>query len=370
MSFTVSKRLIFVLTTVLTICIATIVWTYYNSASRNGMAPMQSSVQRYGEKLPNVRDFSYSKNVSCPELSQLKLAFVTALVHDYEHSCKEPVSQSVSVDFLAYTDKHFHEAYGVKTPNTTYNKWKRLDAEPYRYGVLLRDQNSAYHNSLRNNQHPFNRAKVFKLNLHRLPELQKYHILIWLDATLQITNPKTAELMIDYLCRQDRNFVGFEQPYRMNLKDELVASLGSGKYKTKTLHDLPQPVQDVESQYVTLVALFMSLIICCNTLRRYQHFLSEGFHDKHFGPDPRNPKRYHSVHNTAFLALNMLREETHDFMEKWWLQNLLYTTQDQLSFPYVAWALNVQPYGLPDDIINGTFLQNDLYVKLPHHTRK
>lgn len=81
------------------------------------------------------------------------------------------------------------------------------------------------------------------------------------------------------------------------------------------------------------------------------------------------PKHHHIVRNTAFLALNMLREDTHLFMEKWWWQNLRYTTQDQLSFIFLAWALNVDPYGLPDATITGDFLKNDLYTKLDHHMR-
>lgn len=217
-------------------------------AFRNGIQPVNLSVFTDFDQSPDRRKPSYAKQVSCPPLSEVKIAFVTALTHEYEHSCKEPVSQSIPVDFLAYTDKHFHDAYGVKAPNVTYNKWTRIDAEPYRYGVLPRDVNPAYHNSLSNNPHPFNRAKVFKLNLHRLPELQKYHIIIWLDATLQITNPNTAQIMFEYLCNHGRNFVGFEQPGRTNLSDEVVASLGSGKYKTPILHDLPQPIQDVEAQ--------------------------------------------------------------------------------------------------------------------------
>eukprot|EP01033_Poteriospumella_lacustris_P008223 gene8223-5924_t len=331
----------------------------------------------------------------CPPLSELRIAFVTTLIGTYEHSCKEPVDQSLPVDFIAYTDTVFHSTFGANNSKVAYNKWKRVDADRYRFGLDERDRSPEDVNSLLKNQHPFNRAKVFKLNLHRLPELKGYHIVIWLDATLKIINPETAAYMVEYLCgyanvvkshrrvvrpyaRQKRfnhtvprdvefdartyrpsPIVSFEHDNlrRNGLADEVMASAHLPKYSSTEFDSMAQPIQNVTHQY--------------------ERYRDEGYADSFFERDgnykPKMidgpPERYRAVFCTALVALNMQRPETATFLNLWWQQNLVYTTQDQVSFPYVAWKLNIHPYQLPDNRIHGTALHNDLYFKTWHHQR-
>lgn len=224
----------------------------------------------------------------CPPLPELRIAFVTALIDTYEHSCKEPAGQTLPVDFIAYTDAVFHSTFGANNSRVAYNKWKRVDADRYRLGLDERDRSAADVNALTQNQHPFNRAKLFKLNLHRLPELKDYHLVVWLDATVKLINPDTAAYIVEYLCgyanvagpprrvvgpyaRQRRYnhtvprdvlfdpqsyrpapVVSFEHDNlrRNGLADEVAASAQLPKYSSTQFYALAQPVQNVTRQYV------------------------------------------------------------------------------------------------------------------------
>lgn len=102
---------------------------------------------------------------------------------------------------------------------------------------------------------------------------------------------------------------------------------------------------------------------------RYASYLAEGYRDDHFGRRPSNPKAFRSVFVTNFFALNMLRPETHQLCELWWMQNLIFTTQDQVSFTYALWKLGLLPYTFPDERIHGGSANNDLFEKSGHGHR-
>lgn len=187
----------------------------------------------------------------CPPMHELKIVFVTALIDDYEKSCKEPAIQTIPADFIAYTDSVF-DNMAAPHREVAYNKWKRVNADSYRYGLLARDNFTSFHNAMTNNQHSFNRAKVIKLNLHRLPELKPYHIVIWVDGTTVIRNNETAAIMAQYMCQEQRNFLVFEHGERGGLDDEVFMSMHMNRkiarYATTHFLNQDQPYQDVDKQ--------------------------------------------------------------------------------------------------------------------------
>ena len=69
---------------------------------------------------------------------------------------------------------------------------------------------------------------------------------------------------------------------------------------------------------------------------------------------------------TNFIAFNMLKRETCKLLSEWWDQIMLYTTQDQVSLPYVLWHNKIKPYSLPNDVFDGSFENNSYYVKAIH----
>ena len=62
----------------------------------------------------------------------------------------------------------------------------------------------------------------------------------------------------------------------------------------------------------------------------------------------------------------MSNPQTFKFLDEWWLQNLIFTTQDQLSFPYSLWKHRILPYTLPSKNITGNAIKNNLFHQLPH----
>jgi len=79
-------------------------------------------------------------------------------------------------------------------------------------------------NSLKRNRHPFNLAKVFKMQFYRFFDLTKYRSAVWLDGTIQIIGPQTAGLVFHLLAEQGRNLVTFEDNRRGLLSVEAVDS--------------------------------------------------------------------------------------------------------------------------------------------------
>lgn len=190
-----------------------------------------------------------------------------------------------------------------------------------------------------------------KMNLHRLPELRGYHILIWVDGTVKIHNEKTVEILYDSICRKGHNILVFEHSAKHDLAEEVQSAKMSSKYTSVSLNNEAQPPQFVDRQYAT--------------------YLREGFNDSFFGrsTDRSGQNRYRSVFVTNFVAFNMLRKESHVVLEKWWLQNLMYSTEDQVGFPYALWKLRILPYTLPDNDIKGSFTYNTLFKSMQHAKR-
>lgn len=56
---------------------------------------------------------------------------------------------------------------------------------------------------------------------------------------------------------------------------------------------------------------------------------------------------------TGFIIFDNQNAEVSHFLDFWHLHNLIYTTQDQITFPFVVFKTNVYPYTLPDGEING-----------------
>ena len=70
-----------------------------------------------------------------------------------------------------------------------------------------------------------------------------------------------------------------------------------------------------------------------------------------------NINRY-GLYVTCMVMFDLRRIETKPFLDCWWRENILLSTQDQVSFPYCAWKHNVSVTGLPDSEapVRGTFL--------------
>jgi O-antigen biosynthesis protein len=267
--------------------------------------------------------------------------FITASYGTYEKSLKTPTLQTIPSRFIAFTDQS-------QLLNST--GWEVYVVEPLQLDILKLEGI----NSLSNNQHPFNKAKFFKQQFHRLKMLKEYRYIIWMDATIKITNPSTAENVVNLIGSQRRNFILFEHRRGGLMQEEVAASQGS-KYLDPHWGCCPQPVQ--------------------NTTRQYEFYIKEGFQEKWWVNEYDAPigiynRAQYGMWVTCFIAFDMTKTDTCAFLDLWWEQNVLFSTQDQVSFPYAAWKLKLYPYSLPDSGIEGNYNKNSLYTKVAHGNKK
>ena len=71
---------------------------------------------------------------------------------------------------------------------------------------------------------------------------------------------------------------------------------------------------------------------------------------------------------TCFVAFLNNDNEVKHFLDLWYLQTLKYTTQDQISFPYVCQKTKILPLTLPNQEIWGhsPHTKTQLYIREPH----
>lgn len=264
------------------------------------------------------------------------IVFVTALFGTYERSTKEPARQVGNASFIVYSDGQ----------QRITKSWVMVDARHYLHAEMWRKRGR---NSLANNSHPFNCAKFFKMNLHRLPELRTFDIVVWLDGTIKITNKYAATLVLE-MVNDGQNFILFPHTARVGLlSNEVAVSSTTKKYTAKSWLGHDQPVQDVSAQY--------------------EDYLRHGYVEQwwltKFGDRSERPEGF-GVWVTCFIVFDMRRQVSKAFLDMWWMHNVHYTTQDQVSFSYVAFKLSVAPYTLPQGSVKGDFDSNNLYRKKGH----
>lgn len=268
-----------------------------------------------------------------------KVAFITAILGKYETTCKPFVNQTVESDFICFTDN----------PDMVKNGWE-LDTTPYHDirispvddGLYV---NSTHKNNLSgklagrldsvSNRHTFNLAKYYKQQWKLVPRLQEYEVIIWLDGTLEIINPKTAEYMLELCPKYD--IVTWQHELRGGFLFHEAFSSYLPKYHNVDFLDQRQPYQQIMGQYM--------------------EYVREGYDEDFFKNFPRKEGRgrgdHFGVWATGFVAFNNRSQKVKEFIDLWYLQTLKYSTQDQVGFPKVVQDTGLVPYTLPDEIMPG-----------------
>ena len=246
----------------------------------------------------------------------IKIAFITAVMGGYEKSTKYIARQTVPFDKYFFTDN-------VTLENS--NNWTIVDINGMNIKSPLDD--GSYVNSLINNNHTFNEAKYFKEQFYRIRQLQDYDIIIWLDGTIEIVDHYICHKVIQLFEQNPPMMVAsINHDLRQGkLKNEVIGSLFF-RYTDTFWNDQYQPVQ--------------------NVTRQYEYYLQNGFEDV-------------GVWITCFVAWNMRHPKTREFLDEWYIQNLNFSTQDQVGFPYVIWKFNSTKSIY-------TFPQDSFYIKHAH----
>lgn len=241
----------------------------------------------------------------------MKICFITAIYGGYEVSCKPFYPQTIPCDFICFTD----------APNILANGWD-IDTTPYHITHPSRLDDGTGINSLKNNTHTFNIAKYYKQAFYNIPRLSEYDIIVWLDGTIQITNNRTAEDMFRLVSKH--KIVTWKHSWCNTLYEEVLDSSKSIRYNSTFWANQYQPIQDVLGQY-----------------RDYDM--------------PEN--------SPAFLTcLVGWSRGMHNFLDDWYRETLIHTTQDQISFSYVCYLRKFSPF-----ILEGQgWWDNQYYKKLEH----
>jgi len=264
-----------------------------------------------------------------------KIAFITAVYGDYESSCKPMKPQTIPCDFICFTDNPDIEQYD----------WI-IDNEPYHLTHPSPLDTSTQRNSLKNNMHTFNQAKFYKQQFHTIPRLQKYDVIVWLDATIEVLDENAAKYC--YEKATEHNIVGWShENSRGKLVEEMNASNYGIKYTSTEWLGQKQPYQDVEAQY--------------------NDYVKMGYTDTFWEPH-RSENSNVGVWITCFVAFNMQNKVVRDFLDLWYTHTLIYTTQDQISFPYICFHTGIIPYTLPNKEVAGEkpHCITDFYYKHRH----
>jgi len=157
---------------------------------------------------------------------------------------------------------------------------------------------------------------------------------------------KSAELLYEAVMLKNHFTVYGHVRNGGGLRAEANASADVGRYMTTHWSGQMQPNQPVFDQV--------------------EYYMSQGYSDAYWANARRLDGTDNNLWVTCMVGWNMKSQKTHQFLDMWNRECLNWTTQDQLSFPYVAQKLNVTPHTLPDTTFSGNFQQNNVYSKHEH----
>ena len=262
------------------------------------------------------------------------ICFITAIYGSYDKSCKKFVKQTIDTDFICFTDN----------ANMTSNGWI-IDTTPYHLINKSEMDDDTFTNSLCNNKHTFNIAKYYKQSFRKIPLLQKYDVIVWLDGTIEIIYDKTSEYILNNIYKE--KIIGWHHEHRNGQMNLEVNASHFYRYNTTFWFNQEQPYQNVDHQY--------------------KCYLEDGYTDSFF-KNLNSHTPHMGIWITCFVAFLHKDKDVMNFLDLWYLQTLKYTTQDQIGFPYVCQKTNLIPFTLPNSEISGDCPHNNtmFYIKHGH----
>jgi hypothetical protein len=263
-----------------------------------------------------------------------KICFITAIYGNYEATCKKFANQTVETDFICFTDNK----------DLVSNGWT-IDTNPYHLVNKSDLDDDTFTNSISNNKHTFNIAKYYKQSFKKIPILEKYDVIVWLDGTIEIIYDKTSEYILNHIYKE--KIIGWNHEWRNGyLNREVEDSRPDPRYTSTYWNNQSQPYQDVDYQY--------------------KCYLEDGYNDLYF-KNINSHTKHLGVWITCFVAFLNKDEDVKKFLDLWYLQTLKYTTQDQIGFPYVCQKTNIIPFTLPNSEVYGDCPHVDTQIYIKHN---
>ena len=325
--------------------------------------------------------------------SHPRIAFITAIYGTYERSCKSFPYQTVPADFICFSDQShlpslpecsrwdvdlfpYHEEMWNRSvfptawyTNLLYNHTHEdiIGARNSIKRLASFLESSSETNSSARWQELYNYAavKFYKMCFYYIERLQKYDVVVWVDATIKIHNMYTAEIVSNVMKSDRRNIMLYEHIYGGSLYSELkyachYASKWSDGYDLEQDNNILHPVMNRSRS-----SRFSSPQQ--NIIDQFNSYVSDGYNDFNYWTAIEPERVNYGLWITCFLAYNMRNESTRVFLSHWYNEIIFKTMECQLSFPYVAQMLGIHPLPLPhDESTMGDFAFNRLFEKLMH----
>jgi len=178
-------------------------------------------------------------------------------------------------------------------------------------------------------------------------------LVIWIDGSIEIIAPNVSEYMLE-LCPK-YGLVSWHHEMRGGILFHEAFVCYLPKYHDLNYLGQKQPYQDV--------------------MKQYHDYLQEGYDENYFINYPREEGRgrgdHFGVWITCFVAFDNKSSQVKDFLNKWYLQTLKYTTQDQVGFPKVVQDTGIVPYTFPDKVFPGDdpHKATSMFIKHEHFLR-
>jgi hypothetical protein len=231
-----------------------------------------------------------------------RVAIVTSIYGNYDNfKNQDNVNNSELVDWYCFTDSDIKASSKWKIITTPYHIINTEKDDEYK------DYKNYYTHIDEKNKNMMY-AKYYKIKTHEIDILQNYDYFIWIDGSIFLRDNFIDNIM--KLIKNKYELINFKHSARNNVKDEVDVSIKMKKYDTQNLKE--QFGQYINDKFPDNVGLF---------------------------------------EKTVFVKKNTGRiNKLFDF---WWIQNLKYSFQDQISYPYSLWKTGIVPdYIIPQNVFN------------------
>jgi hypothetical protein len=255
-------------------------------------------------------------------IPRFRSAVITTAIGNYERKTKVMMTQTFPVEYYCFTDCHLLSNPGNWT----------IDFTPYHLLGLSRLDNGNFPNSLVRNQNPYMVYKFYKTQFYRFPCLQRYDMIVWTDMTWQFMDSHVIEdLWKIFRVNPSKQIISLSHHSwrKCTIKLEMEVSIGDHRWRKTSLFGQSQPFQDVK--------------------RQYEYYVQNGYTETYWKSENLSYRgnRCIGLWQTNFIAYLMGDLVIPCFLDRWYIEMLNWSTQCQISFPYIAQQLAIYPYTLP-----------------------
>jgi hypothetical protein len=249
----------------------------------------------FNNYLDSVNNFTNTKK---------KIAVITSIYGNYDNIKDHYIDNYTDVDWYCFTDD-------VKLID---NKFWKVILTPYHDINNVNIDNKIYYKNQYSNikdDKTMNmmRAKYYKIKTHEIDILKDYDYFIWIDGSLTLRKQfiNNINKIID---NPNNELINFKHSVRNNIIDE------------------------------TNTCRFYTKYIDQNLDNQIESYKKEGFTDD-----------VGLFELTCIIKKNNSR--VNNIFDLWWIHNLQYSYQDQISYPFVLWKLKTRPdYIIEENVMN------------------